>query len=245
VTEAMNLATFRRRAREIFDSIPAELRHGVEYVRVEPDALPHPSMPDVYTLGECATGEYDVGIEPGAVRSGVHLYYGSFRELARLDDDFVWEAELWETITHEVRHHRESTAGEDALEDMDWAEDENFRRRAGKRFDPLFFHAGTAVGDGAWEVDGDLFVERELTEEELEDGRELAVTVAGEDLVVPLPGRIGDAHYLYLDGRWDEERDVALVLVRRQGAWEQLRRLFSRRRPEVLQSSVDVGPRRS
>jgi len=25
----MNLATFRRRAREIFDSIPAELRHGV------------------------------------------------------------------------------------------------------------------------------------------------------------------------------------------------------------------------
>jgi len=81
----MNLATFRRRAREIFDSIPEELRHGVEYVRVEREAVPHPSMPDVYTLGECATGEYDVGLDqPGAVRSGVHLYYGSFRELARL-----------------------------------------------------------------------------------------------------------------------------------------------------------------
>ena len=63
----------------------------------------------------------------------MHLYYGSFRELARLDEDFDWEAELWETLTHEVRHHRESTAGEDALEDLDWAEDENFRRRAGKR----------------------------------------------------------------------------------------------------------------
>jgi len=242
--KAMDFATFRRRAREIFDSIPAELRHGVEYVRVERDALPHPSMPDVYTLGECATGEYDVGPDPGAVRSGVHLYHGSFRELARLDDDFDWEAELWGTITHEVRHHRESTAGEDALEDMDWAEDENFRRRAGKRFDPLFFRAGTAVGDGAWEVDGDLFVQRELTAQELEDELELAVTVDGEDVVVPLPDRIGDAHYLYLDGRWDEARDVALVLVRRQGAWEQLRRLFSRRRAEVLQSSIDVGPRR-
>jgi predicted Zn-dependent protease with MMP-like domain len=242
----MELKRFRRRAREIFDSIPAELRHGVEYVRVETEALPHPSMPDVYTLGECATGEYDVGLDqPGAVRSGVHLYYGSFRELARLDEDFDWEAELWETLTHEVRHHRETTAGEDALEDLDWAEDENFRRRAGKRFDPLFFRAGTAVGDGAWEVDGDLFVQRELTEEELEEVHELAVTVDGEDVVVRLPDRIGDAHYLYLDGRWDEARDVALVLVRRQGAWEQLRRLFTRRRAEVLQSSVDLGPRRS
>ena len=227
----MELTRFRRRAREIFDSIPEELRHGVEYVVVEPDAVPHPSMPDVYTLAECATGEYDVGFDqPGAVRSGVHLYYGSFRELARLDDDFDWEAELWETITHEVRHHRESTAGEDALEDMDWAEDENFRRRA-----------GTAVGDGAWEVDGDLFVERELTAAELEEEAELAVTVDGDDVVVPLPDRLGDVHYVYLDGRWDEERDVALVLVRAQGAWEQLRRLFSRRRTEVLQTSVHVG----
>ena len=241
----MTFVHFRRRAREIFDSIPEELRHGVEYVQVEREAVPHPSMPDVYTLGECATGEYDLGLEHGAVRSGVHLYYGSFRELARLDEDFDWEAELWETITHEVRHHRESTAGEDALEDLDWAEDENFRRRAGKRFDPLFFRAGTAVGEGAWEVDGDLFVERELTSNEMQELDTLAVTVDGEDVVVPLPEWLGDVHYLYLDGRWDEERDVALVLVRRQGAWEQLRRLFSRRPQEVLETSVDVGPRGS
>jgi hypothetical protein len=240
----MNLETFRRRAREIFGSIPEELRHGVEYVRVEREALPHPTMPDVYTLGECATGEYDVGFDqPGAVRSGVHLYYGSFRELARLDEDFDWEAELWETITHEVRHHRESTAGEDALEDLDWAEDENFRRRAGKRFDPLFFRAGTALGDGVWEVDGDLFVERELTADALEDQDELTLTIDGEEVTVPLPDRLGDAHYVYLDGRWDGARDVVLVLVRRQGTWEQLRRIFSRGRAEVLQTSVRVAPR--
>lgn len=237
----MSPAAFRRRAREIFDSIPAELRHGVEYVRVEDETVPHPTMPDIYTLGECATGEYDVGFDvPGAVRSGVHLYYGSFRELARLDPEFDWEAELWETLTHEVRHHRESTAGEDALEDMDWAEDENFRRRAGKRFDPLFFRAGDALGGGAWEVDGDLFVERELTAAELEGEDELAVTVDGQELVVPLPGSVADVHYVYLDGRWDEERDVALVLVRRQGVWEQLRRLLSGRKLEVLETSVRV-----
>jgi hypothetical protein len=238
----MNLATFRRRAREIFGSIPAELRHGVEYVRVEEQAVPHPNMPDVYTLGECATGEYDLGIDaPGVeTRSGVHLYFGSFRELARLDDEFDWERELWETITHEVRHHRESSAGEDALEDLDWAEDENFKRRAGKRFDPRFYRAGEPVGDGAWEVDGDLFVERELTVAELAAEDEISVTIDGEELVVPLPDRAADVHYLYLDGRWDGERDVALVLVRRQGAWEQLRRIFGGRAPEVRQTSVSV-----
>jgi hypothetical protein len=240
----MELKQFRQRAREMFASIPAELRHGIDYVRVEPGALPHPSMPDVYTLGECATGELDVGHDlPASVRSGVHLYYGSFRELARLDDDFDWEAELWETLTHEIRHHRESTAGEDALEDMDWAEDENFRRRAKKRFDPFFFRAGTELGDGAWEVDGDLFVERELTSAELEEGGQLAVTVDGDEIMVPLPAEIGDAHYVYLQGRWDPERDVAVVLVRRQGTWEQLRRLFSRRRAKVMRSSVTVGAR--
>jgi hypothetical protein len=238
----VNLATFRRRAREIFDAIPAELRHGVEYVQVGEQAVPHPDMPDVYTLGECATGEYDAGLDvPGDVRSGVHLYYGSFRELARLDPEFDWEVELWETLTHEVKHHRESNAGEDALEDLDWAEDENFKRRARKPFDPLFFRAGEAVGEGAWEVDGDLFVERELTAAELGSARKLAVTVDGKELVVPVPPRIEDVHYLYLEGRWGGERDVALVLVRRQGTWEQLRRIFSKRPLEVRESSVKVA----
>ena len=242
----MKFEAFELRAREMFDDIPRELRHGIEYVAVHPQALPHPTLPGIFTLGECATGEYDLGGDaPESVRSGVHLYHGSFRELARLDPKFDWEAELWETLTHEIRHHRESAAGEDALEELDWAEDENFKRRDGKAFEPLFYRAGLPVAEGAWEVDGDLFVERELTAEELESEEALAVTVDGEDVVVPLPGRIGDAHYLYLDGRWDEERDVALVLVRRQGTWEQLRRLFSRRRPEVLQTSVDVGPRAS
>ena len=148
----MNYQRFERRAREMFDEIPRELRHGVETVEVHPEALPHPTMPGIFTLGECATGEYDHGGElPGDLRSGVHLYHGSFRELAKRDPDFDWEAELWETITHEIRHHRESAAGEDALEEMDWAEDENFKRRDGTPFEPHFYRAGIpGAANSSW-----------------------------------------------------------------------------------------------
>jgi predicted Zn-dependent protease with MMP-like domain len=239
----MSFEACERRAREIFDAIPDEMRHGVTYLVVSEEAVPHPDVPDVYTLGECATGEYDLGFDaPGVVRSGVHLYHGSFVKLAELDPEFDWEAELEETIVHEVRHHRESTAGEDALEDMDYAEDENFKRREGQPFDPLFYRAGHPVAGDAWEVDGDLFVERVLDTAEFERDPELTVTVEGEELVVPRPERLGDVHYVYLDGLYeDEAADVALVLVRRRSGWESLRGLFRRREPEVLESSVDFA----
>ena len=114
----MNFEAFERRAQELFDTIPTDMRGGVEYLSVEPRSLRHPSMAGVYTLGECATGDLDLGSEFGSEeRSGIHLYWGSFRALARDDPDFDWEAELWETLTHELRHHRESGAGEDALDD--------------------------------------------------------------------------------------------------------------------------------
>jgi hypothetical protein len=236
----MRFERFERRAREIFDGIPAELRHGVDYVVVERDAVPHPTMPGIFTLGECATGEHDPGgALPGDLRSGVHLYHGSFRELARLDPGFDWEEELWETITHEVRHHRESAAGEDALEELDWAGDENFKRRDGKKFQPLFYRAGIPVGPNAWEVDGDLFVEREIGANEFESLDEIEVAIGGEEVEVPLPQRLGDVHFVRLAGLWDDEVDVVVVLVRRRGGWEQLGSLLSGRTPEVLQSTMD------
>ena len=239
----MKFEAFERRAREMFDEIPRELRHGVESITVHREALPHPTLPDVYTLGECATGEYDAGGElPDHLRSGVHLYHGSFRELARLDPDFDWEAELWETITHEIRHHRESAAGEDALEELDWAEDENFKRRDGKPFEPYFYRAGIPVADGAWEVDGDLFVERPVTAGEIEDDDELSVTIDGEEVAIPLPDPLGDVHFAYLEGLYDGGFDVAVVLVRQRGTWEQVRWLLAGRPPRVLESSVEMDP---
>lgn len=237
----MNYERFERRAREMFDEIPRELRHGVESVVVHPDALAHPTMPGIFTLGECATGEYDAGGElPVDLRSGVHLYHGSFRELARQDPEFDWEGELWETITHEIRHHRESAAGEDALEELDWAEDENFKRRDGKEFEPFFYRAGMSVESGAWEVDGDLFVERAVAAAEAEDADELSVTIGGEEVVVPVPDPLGDVHFVYLDGLYDGDFDVAVVLVRQRGTWEALRGLLAGRRPTVLESTVEI-----
>jgi nucleotide-binding universal stress UspA family protein len=236
----MDFRRFERRAREIFDGIPAELRHGVDYVVAERGAVPHPTMPGIYTLGECATGEHDPGDAlPGDLRSGVHLYHGSFRELAKRDPEFDWEEELWETITHEVRHHRESAAGEDALEELDWAGEENFKRRDGKDFNPFFYRAGIPVAPNAWEVDGDLFVEREIGANEFESLDEIGVTVGGEEIEVPLPQRLGDVHFVRLAGLWDDEVDVMVVLVRRRGGWEQLGSLLSGRAPQVLQSTMD------
>jgi Zincin-like metallopeptidase len=202
--------------------------------------VPHPELPEVYTLGECATGELDLGVEgPDEVRSGVHLYYGSFRALAQQDPDFDWEGELWETLTHEIRHHRESTAGEDALEDFDYAADENFKRREGLPFDPLFYRSGEPLDEGGWEVDGDRFVELTLDGAEFDRLTEIAAELGGVRVLLPRPERPGDVSFMYLEGFGDGPGETAVVLVRRRGAWESLRGLFRRDEPEVLEWSVE------
>lgn len=236
----MTFDEFERRAHEIFDSIPLELRGGVEYVAVSEEAVPHPELPEVYTLGECATGELDLGMDtPETLRSGVHLYYGSFARLADLDPDFDWEGELRETVVHEVRHHRESTAGEDALEDFDYAADENFKRREGVPFDPLFYRSGEPLDEGGWEVDGDVFVEVELTADEFAHLDEVVADVAGRRVSLPRPERLGDVAFMYLEGFRAGPEDTAVVLVRRIGLRESLRGLFKRDEPEVGEWTVE------
>lgn len=237
----MNFAVFERRAQEIFDGIPPEYRGGVEYVMVSEETVPHPELPEVYTLGECATGELDLGFDvPDHVRSGVHLYHGSFAALARQDEDFDWEGELYETITHEIRHHRESTAGEDALEDFDYAADENFKRREGLAYDPLFYRSGEPLDDGGWDVDGDVFAEVALGAGEFERVDEVQAEVAGRRVSLPRPERMGDVCFLYLEGFRPGPGETAVVLVRRLGMMESLRGLFQRAAPEVLEWTVDA-----
>lgn len=236
----MTFAEFERRAHEIFDSIPLELRGGIEYVAVSEDAMPHPELPEVYTLGECATGELDMGMDtPETLRSGVHLYYGSFVALAELDPDFDWEGELHETVVHEVRHHRESTAGEDALEDFDYAADENFKRRDGQPFDPLFYRAGEPLDEGGWEIDGDVFVEVELSVDEFAHLDEVRAMVHGRRVSLPRPESLGDVAFMYLEGFGEGPGETAVVLVRRRGFRESLRGLFKRDEPEVGEWTVE------
>jgi hypothetical protein len=223
---------FEGRAEALFAAIPAELRGGVEYLAVERRTVRHATQRDVYTLGECATGELELGDDLATpTRSGIHLYWGSFRALARDDPEFDWEGELWETLTHELRHHRESGAGEDALEDFDYAADENFRRRDGEPFDPLFFRMGEDAGGGWREVDGDRFLELPATAE----GGTLRVALEGRTLEVEAPAPAADVHFLYLDDP-ASDLDTALVLVRPRGLWQRLGALLAGRPLTVRES---------
>ncbi len=236
----MTFEDFERRAHEIFGAVPREFREGVDGLVVEREEHPHPSLPNVYTLGECRTEDYPSGYGgTGEVRSFIVLYYGSFTRLAELDAQFDWEEELWETTTHEIQHHLESLAAEDALEEQDYAEDQNFARREGEVFDPLFYRAGTLLEERIFEVGGDVFIEQQVDPATFEGERLLRVMWEGEELRVPRPERLGDIHFINLGGFEDAAGELYLVLVRRRGAWEALRETFSGAAPEVLHSEAD------
>lgn len=201
----MNLLDFEERAREIYAAIPADFRAGVDGLEVSRRIAPHPDTPDVFTLGECRSEFYPSEFGgPGMVRSLLILYYGSFVELSRRDPDWDWEEELFETITHELRHHLEHLASEDELERHDYAEDQNFARQEGHAFDPFFYRSGTPAGAGAFQVGADLFVERSLDQGEVEQGWIRVAWPGGDSVRILLPDRLLDLNLL-------EVPDVDLV----------------------------------
>jgi hypothetical protein len=150
---------FRKLAGRMWDEIPAAAREGVEALTVVDEALPHPEFADVYTLGECVTDVWPSGYGDGDTRSELVLYHGSFRALADLDPGFDWADEMWETILHELLHHREAAAGQSGLDDFDWAEEQNLLRWAGLEYDPSFYRAVPAGSDGVVRLDSELFIE--------------------------------------------------------------------------------------
>lgn len=228
---------FQRVAGAMFESIPPEYREGVDGLEVERGTVEHPSLPEIYTLGECRTETYPSEFGgPGEVRSFVVLFYGSFLALSRRRDDWDWEEELWETITHEVRHHLESLAIDDSLEEMDYAEDQNFARREGEAFDPFFFRSAPVREEGVRELDGDLFLELPLTAAELQATPEIRFRYDGASWAAGRPERLGDVHFLRLDGVVEEPAEFHLVLVRRRGPLEWVRDLVRRAQLEVIQS---------
>lgn len=237
----MTFEEFERRARQVYARVPSELRAGVDALVIERDAVPDPELPDVYLLGECATGEWDAPLDlPDQIRSTIILHYGSFVRLAELDPDFDWEYEIWETVVHEIRHHRESAAGDDALEEVDFAEAQSFARREGRPFDPFFFRLGEPVGPGAWEVDREVYVERPITEKEW--ARVAEVEVPWEDVVLHLPreGELGDVQFVTVEQRGPTDPAVTVVLVRRRGTWESLKAIFRADATHVVEREVSA-----
>jgi hypothetical protein len=156
----MTFAEFEARASEDWERIPDAFKEGIEALVIARDAKKHDRSPDIYTLGECKTESWpsDYG-GPDTIRSELVLYYGSFRRLATLDEGFDWEAEIWETLTHELKHHLESLAAEDDLEGIDAAMEQHFRRRDGEPFDPFYYRAGESLGDDWYRLEHSYFLE--------------------------------------------------------------------------------------
>jgi hypothetical protein len=122
---------FRDMVAAMVDEVPPEFLRGLQGVHVLPQAKREEGFDDdVFRMGEYLDPGPDdfLGGQPGLGRH-VAIYYGSFAAIAAEDPDFDWEEEAWETLTHELRHHVESLAGEDLLvqEDVEWS------RELGKR----------------------------------------------------------------------------------------------------------------
>jgi hypothetical protein len=235
----MTFEEFEREAGRVWNEIPDSYRAGVDGLVVERRSQAHPSMEDIYTLGECLTESYpsDWG-GPDTTRSVLVLYYGSFRRLSRLDPDFDWDYEVWETVTHELRHHLESLAAEDALEDVDFAMDENFKRLKGDPFDPFFYRAGERMAPGTYQAERDLFIE---LEHEWEPGAMAEFEWQGRRARVPVPAEIGDVTFVQIVDGIDadflaEEYELCIVLVRRERWLRGLRRWLRRESVTTVQA---------
>jgi hypothetical protein len=240
----MEYTEFERHATAVWEEIPDAYRSGVDGLVLEREAMPHPTHTDVYTLGECLTESYPSDwAGPETVRSVLVLYYGSFRALSGLDPDFDWDYEIWETITHELRHHLESLAVEDALEDVDYAVDENFKRLTGEPFDPFFYRSGEETAPGVYEAERAVFIEVELEPGET-PGPSLAVDWAGRRLAVPAPAEPAEVSFLQVTGGVDTgEAELCIIVVQRRGWLDQLKDLVRRAPPTVLQIEVRAQER--
>jgi hypothetical protein len=237
----MTLDQFRREATRVWDEIPDDYRSGVDGLVIETGEQAHPSIEDIYTLGECLTEAYPSPYGgPDTTRSVLVLYYGSFRRLSGLDPEFDWKYEIWETITHELRHHLESLAAEDALEDVDYAMDENFKRLHGDPFDPYFYRAGEPIGPGVYAAEQDVFVELEYG---AGDPRapEVEVEWRGRLLAVPVPDEPGDITFIQVVGGLEpDDPELCLVLVRRQGWVRTVRRWLSGESLDIVQAEAEA-----
>jgi predicted Zn-dependent protease with MMP-like domain len=187
----LSFEEFQEKVRLAFEAIPPEFRERVEGPVVVRDARRHKDIRGMLTLGECIHSPDFAG--GGELASTIVLYYGSFEELAHRDQSFDVEAEIVETVRHEVQHHVEDAVGAAKLRDLDWAEEENAKWVEGRDFAPNFWRAGEPWGnpeEGLRAVGRDLFLEVEARR----DG--LVLTVRGEELEIE-PGEIEEEEEIF------------------------------------------------
>ncbi|MEX2526921.1 MAG: hypothetical protein WEA09_04725 [Gemmatimonadota bacterium] len=237
----MEWESFQEEAHRIYEEIPSEYREGIDALAVRREALPHPTHRDIYTLGMCYTEAYPSGFEgPETTRSVVALYYGSFQRLAELDPDFDWDGELWETLTHELRHHLEWLANEDQLEGVDYAMEEGFKRAEGELFDPWYYQSGDPMAEGVYRVEYDYYLEQEWREEDFAAAREITFRWHGGEWAIPRPDTLGDVHFVWVHGVDVGPGTLQLVLLREKSLRKAVSRFFQGRGPELLESEAEA-----
>jgi hypothetical protein len=227
----------------VYESIPEDYKEGVDGLVVSREAPPHPTLPDIFTLGECRTEDYSTDWSgPDTTRSVVVLYWGSFKSLAQRDPEFDWEEELWETLTHELRHHLESLAREDALEGVDYAADETFKRDEGLTFDPWYYQHGEVIAPGVYRVERNQYVEQLWSEQAFSAAQACEFTWSRTAYRIPRPSELGDLHFVWIHGVVEPPETLELVLVRRRTWWEDAKRLLGVRRPVIMESEAWAEP---
>jgi hypothetical protein len=227
----MRLGDFETMIRRLSSEVPPDFLDGVAEVVVSPRTVPHPERSDIFTLGECVPLPVHLGSGVEGVQSRIVLYYGSFAALAQLQDGFDWRQEAWETLTHELRHHLEWRARAPDLEDFDWAVEHNFARHDGEPFDPTFFLSGEQLGEGVYQIEDDVFIDRIVRSVP----NSVTFTWGGHTYDIAVPRDAGLPCYLYVDGLADPPPgDLVVVLRRKPG----VRDLFTA--PGVYQTTVQV-----
>jgi len=252
--QELEFQEFERRAREIYDALPREFRRGVDGLVVSPERVSHPRIPDLCTLGECLTENHlsDFG-SPDTTRSTIVLYWGSFSALAAGDPGFDWQRELWETLTHELRHHLEWLAGEDSLEELDYAVLHASARAAGMSFDPWYYRRGERVSKGTFRVEDQLYVELDHRSRSFWwNGIEYAFNLGTEgpcDLhfagVLPGEASVGttSAFPRLMSALRKSEIEVSslvLVLVKPRDWRDRVQGIFQRRELSVWESTAEL-----
>jgi len=240
----MDFERFERRAHALWQQIPPEYREGVDGLVVRPEAEAHPELPDVHTLGLCLTEPYPSGYSgPETTRSVVVLYHGSFQAVAAEDPEFDWEGEIWETLTHELRHHLESLVEDDTLEGLDYAMDETFRREQGDPFDPWYFQHGIPLAPGVYRVEYDVYLQVDWVEADRNRPDPLVeFEWDGFRWALPFPEPTADLHFVWLPKLDAGGGAVQVVLIRQRGWVDRLRRMVRRESVEWAESEGE--PRR-
>lgn len=173
----------------------------------------------------------------------VVLYYGSFRSLARMDPGFDWEAEIHETVEHEVKHHLEWLAGRDELGDVDYALDESYKRGEGLDWDPWYYQRGEPLEGGVYVAEDQVYVEQVWTSEAFEKADAVGFLWKGRAYEVDRPDELGDVHFVWIRGGiQDPPALLELVLVRKRSWWEDARRILGTSRLRVLESEAEARP---